>query len=369
MKTAAKSGTEGKDLVIGFPSSYACCLIETLARHGGRGVVFLCPHGLVPAARIWSGQFGRRGGGVEILEGEPTTVDFGLAGEQWKRLAEDAGVVYHFYPPSNPREKVRKALAETLELAESAPRCPRAVFLSLFSAGLNRFGRDPGNDPGGAGSPWVRSAAAVEKILETRRPRLSWTVLRCAVPALVNPTFMPGKPTSILDAVLQVLILLHCQVDIKTFRKVEHRTMSFTPAGKLAETACALAEEEDAAGEVLNVFHDDGLDIASLRRIIDGVVSGKRIAGESFTTVCRRLGPKLLEQLLGDVPPLGLLIAATSHGAVPCERTRALLQRHGIAFPSIRNILPEAIEVSLKAVEESIRLLRSREESADSLEV
>jgi len=367
MKTAAK----GKALVIGFPGSYACCLIEELARQPEREVVFLCPHGLMPPARIWTEQLRKRGGGIEILEGEPFTIDFGLPGVEWKKLAEETELIFHFYPPSNPRARVRGALTETLELAEAAPRFTRAVFLSLFSSSVNRFGRDPGNDPASgdsAESPWARSAAAVEKILASRGSRLPWTVLRCGVPALLNPTFMPGKSTCTLDAVLQVLILLHCQVDIKTLKKIASRHMPFTPAEKLAEAARILAGSSEAAGEVLDVFYDDGLDISLIRRIIDSVVTGKRVAGERFTTLCRKLGPKLLEQLLGDIPPLGLLGVASSQGALPNERTGDLLQRHSVAVPSIRNILPEAIEVSLKNLEESIRLLRSREEVADSLE-
>jgi len=179
---------KGKALVLGFPSFFASAVIEALALKSQRDVVFLCPHKLIPSARIWTGHFRRSKKRVEILEGEPFHIDFGLSGSEWTQLRDGVEVVYHLIPPCSSRENVRKALVESLELCDGAPRLKRLVLLSLFGSGLADPSAPPGLHAALTGeedaSPWTLNAVASERILLARKGRLPWTIFRCGTPWL-----------------------------------------------------------------------------------------------------------------------------------------------------------------------------------------
>jgi len=366
-----KNANEGRALVIGFPSFYAGALVETLVKKTSRRISFLCPHRLIPSATIWSEHFKRRRKKIEILEGEPHHVDFGLSGSEWNKLKDETEIVYHFYPPGNPRSNVRKALVETLELCESAPGFKRLVFLSLLGGESRDTVKPHGvlfNGKDAAVSPWALNSTTAEKILITRKNAIPWTIFRCSVPAPLSPTFMPARTTNITDKVLQVLILLHCQVDIKTLKRIASRHMLFTPVETLAEAATVLAESSDGIGKTLNFFYDDGFDINFLRQVIDSIVNNRNIVRETFTTNCRKRGQKLLDLWLTDISPFRLLTHSTTYAAARCEQTQELLRQHGIKVPEIGVILTESIKVNVRTIEESIRTFESEDRISDALD-
>jgi hypothetical protein len=362
---------KGKALVLGFPSFFASTVIETLVRASQMDVVFLCPHKLTPSARIWTGQFRRLKRKVEILEGEPYQIDFGLSGSEWMQLKDGVEVVYHLFSPCRDHDQVRKALVESLELCDRAPRFRRLVLLSLFGSGaadpsapLALHAALPDEEDA---SPWTLNAAASERMLLARRSRLPWTIFRTAVPAPRNLTLMPGRTTNAVDRVLKVLILLHCQVDIRTLKKVSHRRMLFTPVETLAEAAVELVRRKETEGETLNFYDDDGFDVNFIRQVIDSVVTNPKIVDESFLTRCRKNGQKLLAQWQADMTPAEMLRCATTAWHEPCERTRKIFRDAGINVPQIGEILVDAIKVSVRAIEENIRSLEAQEQVSDSL--
>jgi len=363
---------KGKALVLGFPSYFASAVIEALVNASQREVVFLCPHKLIPSARIWAGQFRRFRKRVEILEGEPFQIDFGLSGSEWTQLRDGVEVVYHFFPPCSSGENVRKALVESLELCDSAPHMRRLVLLSLFGSGGT--GSPPpldlqavlrGEDDA---SPWSANAAASEGMLLARKGRLPWTVFRSGVPAPRNPTLMPVRTTNMIDRVLKVLILLHCQVDIKTLKKISHRRMLFTPVETLAEAAVGLVDRDDAEGEILDFCYDDGFDVNFIRQVIDSVVTNPKIVDSLFLTRCRKKGQKLLGQWFTDMTPARLLRCATADWSAPSERTQSILRDAGIPVPQVGEILVDAIKATVKAIEENIKSLEAQDQVSDSLD-
>lgn len=363
---------KGKALVLGFPSFFASAVIEALVHGSHREVVFLCPHRLIPSARIWAGQFRRFKKRVEILEGEPFHIDFGLSGSEWTKLRDGVEVVYHLFPPCSSSEMVRKALVESLELCDSAPRMRRLVLLSLFGsvgtdspAPLDLHGVLRGEDEP---SPWTLNATASENMLLVRKGRLPWTVFRSGVPAPRNPTLMPGRTTNMIDRVLKVLILLHCQVDIKTLKRISQRRMLFTPVETLAEAAVRLVDRDDAAGKILDFCYDDGFDVNFIRQVIDSVVTNPKIVDEVFMTRCRKKGQKLLGQWSTDMTPARLLRCATADWSVSSERTQGILHDAGISVPQVGEILVDAIKANVKAIEENIKSLEAQDQVSDSLD-
>jgi nucleoside-diphosphate-sugar epimerase len=364
-------GEKGKALVLGFPSFFASAVIEALAHASQRDVVFLCPHRLIPSARIWAGHFRRLKKRVEILEGEPFHIDFGLSGDEWMSLRDGVEIVYHLFPPCASRDNVRKALLESLELCDCALRLKRLVLLSLFGGGpadpaapLDLHAAPPEREEA---SPWSLHAAASEKILLARRSRLPWTIFRSGIPAPRTLTHMPGQTTNMIDRVLGALILLHCQVDIRTLKKISHRKMLLTPVETLADAAVRLAEADEAEGEILNLYYDDGFDINFIRQVIDSVVTNPRIVDRAFLTRCRKKGQNLLAQWCTDMTPSGLLRYATAERYEPCERTARILRDAGIHPPQIGEILVDAIKFNVNAIEESIRSLEAMDQVSDSL--
>ncbi|MFH1438382.1 MAG: SDR family oxidoreductase [Pseudomonadota bacterium] len=319
---------------------------------------------------MWSEHLpaGRR---IEILEGEPFHIDFGLRGDEWNRLQEEVEIVYHFFPVSNDREAVRKALVETVELCETAPRFRHLVLLSLFSVrdeSVRSSRPEPSNSFGAPSSPWARSGIIAEKMLHNRRGAIPWTILRHGVPAAVSPTFMPGKPTSIIDRVLQILVILQCQVDIKTLKKISSRHMSFTPVETLAEAAALLPDKPHMAGETLNFYFDGTCDIHFLRQIIGSVLNDQKVVNEGFTTKCRKAAEKLIERRCGDLTPLRLLGYCTTQGHSKCEKTVSFIEECGLAVPQIQSFLVQSIKANVKNIEEEIKSIESEMEITDSLE-
>ncbi len=356
---------ERKYFVVGFPSTYACCFVETLVLRAGGEVVVLCPPALVPAARMWAR--GLQGGkNIEILEGDPVAIDFGLSGKQWMKVAAELDVFFHFFSPGNPSRDVARALGEALEMTEAASRCRRAVFIGLFCAG--QAPSAPLSGGGEVASLWNRNAVAVEKILAARRMRLPWTLIRCAAPAVRVPTFVPGKPADLLDAAVACFVLLHCQVDIKTLRRISARAMPLTPVQALAEETCSLIEKGEAVGEILEAFYDGGLDVDALRGIVDAVFSAKPHGREYLSAMCRKFGPKLFRHFCGDVSPDDLMDAATLPDARGGGKENDLFSRLGIPHVAVRDIFPDTVEAALRTIEESVRQLCGRGESPDSLE-
>jgi hypothetical protein len=356
---------EGKALVVGFPSFYTSALIETLARRNERAVL-LCAHGLIPSAKIWTGQFGRAGKMVEILEGDPARIDFALSGAEWQKLRDETRVVYHCISPGASRNAMRAAMEETLEICTNAPGLERLVLLSLCRPD-REAGPRRGGENGKGPSPWDLGCAAAEAMLTSRPSGPPWTIIRCAVPAPMSPSFMPGRTTDIVDRTLQVLILLHCQLDLKTLKTMAARRMLLTPVETLAEAAVTLVAGDRAAGETLDLCDEEGFDITFLRQVIDSVTSNTSIAGADFTGRCRKTGPKLLDGWLVDLTPQDLLARTTTTTRVPSDRTRAILRECGIDPPHPGTLLVEAIKVNVRIIEESMRTLESRETVGDAL--
>ena len=365
-----KGSNKGKAFVVGFPASFASSLVEALSLHTKRPVAFLCPHAFIPSAKMWSEHLRARRR-IEILEGEPFHIDFGLSGTEWNRLQEEVEIIYHFFPVSNDKEAVRKALLETIELCESAPGFKHLVLLSLFSVrdeSVLASRPDPSKSLGAPTSPWARSGIIAEKMLRNRRISIPWTIIRHGVPAAVAPTFMPGKPTSIIDRVLQILIILQCQVDIKTLKKISSRHMSFTPVETLAEAAAVLPEKPHMAGETLNFYFDGTCDIHFLRQIIGSSLSDRKVVDKDFSTKCRKAAATLLKRRCGNFSPLRLLGYCTAQGYSKCEKTISFIEECGLAKPQIQSFLMQSIKANVKNIEEEIKSIESEQEIADSLE-
>ena len=365
-----KGSNKGKAFVIGFPASFASSLLEALALHSKRPIAFLCPHTFIPSAKMWSEHLpaSRR---IEIFEGEPFHIDFGLKGTDWNRLQKEVEIIYHFFPVSNDKEAVRKALMETIELCESAPGLKHLVLLSLFSVrdeSVLASRPDPSKSLGAPSSPWARNGIIAEKMLRSRKGAIPWTIIRHGVPAAVAPTFMPGKPTSIIDRVLQILIILQCQVDIKTLKKISSRHMSFTPVETLAEAAAVLPEKPNMATETLNFFFNGTCDIHFLRQIIGSVLADRKVADQGFSTKCRKAAATLLERRCGNLTPLKLLGYCTTQGYSKCEKTTSFIEECGLALPQIQSFLVQSIKTSVKNIEEEIKSIESEREITDSLE-
>lgn len=348
-------------LVIGFPSAYACGLVELLAEKGEGRVALLCPENLIAPAKIWSKSSGKASGLIDIIEGEPWLVDFGIEGKKWKAIAESVEYIFNCYSTFNPQVRVRDSFLEVRELAMSSPRLKRIFFLISF---VDKFSGEQTEN----GKTWIHTTIRMEQILEKMKVGMPWTVVRCGIPLLTEKFFIPSISIDPVESALIALVVLHCQLDIKTLGKIDKRYMVFTPVKHFTRIVDAILSSQDCLGEFVDILYDGGMNVSVIRSFIGNVYEGKLFGGESFLSVVRKFGKKILERVIGNVSPADLLISCTTSLPVKCEKTEYFLNQKGISIPRIADYIPETVESCSKVIEQIVHSLTGYEQSRDILD-
>lgn len=180
--------SSGRDaLLTGFPAQRGRALLrELLARHDGARVhVLVHPARRAEAeARLAEPPFDSAR--VELLEGDPAAIDFGLAAAVYLRLARDVAYVHAAYSITDP--DAGEAAAEAVNIAAARELCAFAacasglralsLYSSVFVSGQRRdvVGEDELEAGQSFASPVDRSLAVAERMI--KRSKAPWLVVR-----------------------------------------------------------------------------------------------------------------------------------------------------------------------------------------------
>jgi hypothetical protein len=197
---------------------------------------------------------------------------------------------------------------------------------------------------------------------------MPWTVLRCGIPLLTGKFFIPSVNANPVESALIALVVLHCQLDIKTLGKIDKRYMVFTPVKHFTRIVDAILSSQDCLGEFVDILYDGGMNVSVIRSFIGNVYEGKLFGGESFLSVVRKFGKKILERVIGNIYPSDLLISCTTSLPVKCEKTEHYLNQKGISIPRIADYIPETVESCSKVIEQIVHSLTGYEQSRDILD-
>lgn len=137
-------------LITGFPAPRARAVLSALARRRPDAALTLLVHpSRMPEARAVSDELGfAPGGRVELVEGDPAAIDFGLAGDRYLALGARTRAVHAAYSITHPDVDTRTvealnlgAAREMVELSRVAPRLDRLVWYSSVFVSGDRRGR------------------------------------------------------------------------------------------------------------------------------------------------------------------------------------------------------------------------------------
>ena len=251
-------------LVTGFPRLLARSIAVELLRAEGARVVMLVRPRFVDEARRWADGLGASGARVEVLEGDVTSIDMGLAGSEFMELSRRIEAVHHA-AYSTSHEVPTPALTalnvqgtrEILELARAGlaqGKAPRVVaYTSVLSLGdaegvlreedleLGQRFRTPVED----------TMHTAEKILRHAMDTLPVTVVR---PATLVGDSLTGEMDLFDGPYLFIVLMLSSPVDIRLPLPTHgDLPLQVVPLDHVARAGVCFARDPRAVGRTFHV--------------------------------------------------------------------------------------------------------------------
>ncbi|MGD8860742.1 MAG: SDR family oxidoreductase [Myxococcales bacterium] len=212
-------------LLTGFPTTLLArrVLSAILEREPDTHVVCLAPRDVVEAAEEAAIAMPRElGGRVEVLQGDPSHMDLGMAGKDYLALAGRIDVIHHCASASyagvrrDLAERVNvTGTAEILELAETSERLSQLVYWSTALVSGKRSGRVTEGElvqPAAFPSVVEETRFRAERMVREAKDHVPTTVLR---PSIVVGDSKTGEIDRMEGPYLLVLLMLSSPVDLR----------------------------------------------------------------------------------------------------------------------------------------------------------
>jgi thioester reductase-like protein len=197
---------------------------------------------------------------VSLRVGDPRSMDLGLSGEEFARLAEHVEVIHHCGSITDsagtPEEAAGnlRAAAEILELAEAAPRLKRLVCWSSATVSGNREGfvkETDLDDAMGFRNPVEESLYRMERMFRESADEIPIVILR---PALILGDSVTGEVEDLNGLYLLIRFLLSAPEDyrIPTPSRTGVR-ISAIPVDYAVKAGLRIAAHESSIGRTFHI--------------------------------------------------------------------------------------------------------------------
>lgn len=146
-----RPGSESVLLVTGFPSPYARRMIEVALASDPTAFLYITvdPAFAAEAHALLAGMISSTRDRVALLEGNPTAIDFGLSGAEFRRITHEVDLIHHMVHATGAGERTHKkqmdamnvgSAAEILEIARATSSLRCLVFHSTAGVSGDRHG-------------------------------------------------------------------------------------------------------------------------------------------------------------------------------------------------------------------------------------
>lgn len=356
-----RSGFDAVLLVTGFPSVYARALVRhILAAEPGSFVNCVVPADQMALAqsealRLSPPELGR----LVLIEGDPSAMDLGLSGLEFRALTGEVDVIHHAAHTDSwisPRKEAYSAnvvsAAEILEFAREAPNLRSLVFHSTAHVSGQRTGIVFETD--------LAADQSFHRDAEETRMQAEVLVRRAMAElpiAVVRPTALVGDlevdDERILDGIhLLVLLILATPGEIALpFASHGDTPLNIVPLDYVVRAAHAIGQSPDARGRTFHLADPQPLSAGRVAELI-ARASGKR-------TVLSPVAPSVARALLRAPgierfvrSPRAFVDQLTTGVRYDTRNTKQLLGETDIQCPSFETYveaLTTAVQGNLKA--------------------
>jgi len=370
-------------LVTGFPRLLGRRVAETLVAQPDTRVIVLVGAGRGDEARRWREARGAEAAArIELVEGEVTSIDLGLAGADYLHLAARVTAVHHTALALSDADDPREAEAlnargnrEVLEFARAGREvgaAPRVmVYGSVrvagdFSGILHEEDLELGQ---GFRSPWEASLVRAERMWRRAMADLPVTILRAGLTVGDAKT---GEFDRLEGLYVLVLVLLSAPVELTAplpFALVGDHPLNVVPVDFVARAGVVLAEVDEAVGRTLHLVDPTPLPARRVWELLARAAA--RQVGRGFVPV--HVARALLtapgrERLTRS--PRAFVDQVAARARYASGGARALLGPRGVECPPLPNYvdaLVEAVRARLGATPGVSRGAKPEAETDDAL--
>jgi thioester reductase-like protein len=341
-------------LLTGFPASFLArrLLATILAREPDAKVVCLVPRRFGDRAaelldRLAADELRR----VELLRGDSAAMDFGLAGQRYRRLAASIDVIHHCAAVTYPgvardlAERVNVGgTGEVLELVDAADRLQRLVLWSTAQVSGTRTGRveegelvAPGRFHNVVEETRFRAEAMVREAME----RVPTVILR---PSHVVGDSSTGEIDRLEGPYLLILLMLSTPVDLRVpLPGRGDAPLNLVPIDYVVAAGHAIANDARAVGRTFHLVDERP---PTARRVFELIAQATgrpgprgRVPTQLAAALLRAPGLERLSQV-----PRAFLEQLATDVVYDARNAHELLAGTGIACPPAASYLPVMVE-------------------------
>jgi thioester reductase-like protein len=280
-----RAGYDEVVLLTGYPSFAARRLCEELVRTGPRTLVhaIVPPHAEAEALEARLSLTPEQRGRVNLLEGDASSMDFGLSGAELASILPEIDSIHHMAQVSylSAERKVAEranvgGARELLELASACPSLRCAVFHSTAHVSGDRTGRvleDELEAGQGFRNVVEETLARGEKMMRAAMPRRPICVVR---PTVVVGDSRTGEVDRLDGPYFLILLVMSSPPDFPLpLPSRPEAPLHLVPVDYYVRAACALGRDTRAPGRT---FHVGDASPLTAKRVLELVAqaAGKR---------------------------------------------------------------------------------------------
>lgn len=364
-----------KILLTGFPASFLArrLLTSILAKEPGAKVVCLVPRRFGDRAaelldRLEPDELKR----VELLRGDSASMDFGLSGPRYRKLAASIDVIHHCAAVTYPgvaRELAERVnvggTGEVLELVDAADRLQRLVFWSTAQVSGTRTGRVEEGElvtPGRFHSVVEETRFRAESMVREAMERAPTVILR---PSHVVGDSESGEIDRLEGPYLLILLMLSTPVDLRVpLPGRGDAPLNLVPIDYVVAAGHAIANDARAVGRTFHLVDERPL---TARRVFELIADATgrpgprgRVPTQLAAALLRAPGLERLSQV-----PRAFLEQLATDVVYDARNTHELLAGTDITCPPATSYLPVMVDHVKKEQERRARTRQERRRSLD----
>jgi nucleoside-diphosphate-sugar epimerase len=363
-------------LLTGFPSGLLARRVLAALLESGTQPQVSC---LTPAKQLESAEQALRElapelrARAQLVIGEPTAMDFGMAGRRFMELAARVDVVHHCafatYAGARAESAARfnlDATNEVLELCEQSGRGARLVMWSTTSVSGRLQGRIAEGElqrPPGFANAIDESRYRAEQAVREAMERVPTTVLR---PSIVVGDSRSGEIDRMEGPYLLILLMLSSPVDLRVPLPGRGDVpLNLVPIDYVVDAGVAIANDPRSVGRTFHLVDENP---PTARRVFELIAEATGRPGpvgslpsQLATALLRTPGLERFSQI-----PRTFLEQLATDVTYDARNTRELLTGTGLHCPKAASYLP--VMVDYVRAQQQRRVKRTRRDSEEHTE-